>query len=532
MSDSPDGHVSDTCPSDGGGRVRVYARVRPTTALVDGAAAASALDNAAPDAQTTMKTVAQRGGVPFRRDFAFDRVFWSDDASSKTHADDREVVEAVANPMAAAALTGLDATLAVVGAVGGGKTWTADLVVAAVAARLCAAAARLGGRSGGDVSNATATTRATVSVSMYETRGLVADDLIAGFGGHAGLPVRPRADVSTGGGLLYEVEDLSRHDVVNVGDMGGYLKVGRGRRFQLGASSREEEQHPSACVTELWLRVETMETAAAAWTPRGTRRATSESCVRVVDVAGGVGDRGRRELSPIFALHQCVRALVSDDTDAAPPDWRASALTKLMKAPLTGEGRLAVLAATGPTEAQVEASTAALRLAVAARGLPGPAARGSIHAGGPTGSHRAAGASGRAVKLRQAAMHPETTRRETLAARLAKVKRDARAAVSGASAGSTPRRGQKPATTSAGNPLDDDASVTSGGSSIPSVGGGRGRVPPSRLTSRREGGKRGVTSGAAFLVESREGTAPRRVRRDASEAGEQPGDEYARSGIV
>jgi hypothetical protein len=180
----------------GGGGVRLYARVRPVTPSQDGAGAKTVLEDTRGDAETTLEVVMQRGAVPFRQSFSFDRVFWSHDDAHARWASDRVVASAVAGPMAAAARAGYDSTLAVVGATGGGKTWTADAVIAALAARLCLVAS-----GGNENDNATAV---TVSVSMYETRGLVVDDLLAGFGGAAGLRVRPRPDSSSGGALQVE----------------------------------------------------------------------------------------------------------------------------------------------------------------------------------------------------------------------------------------------------------------------------------------------------------------------------------------
>jgi len=68
----------------------------------------------------------------------------SHDAGHARFASDRAVASAVAGPMAAAARAGHDSTLVVVGAGGGGKTWSADSIIAALSARLCHVASSSG----------------------------------------------------------------------------------------------------------------------------------------------------------------------------------------------------------------------------------------------------------------------------------------------------------------------------------------------------------------------------------------------------
>ena len=432
-----------------------YARVRRLDPEVDGALAKAVLSPVA-DARALV-VVSDRGGVPFRQSFAFDRIFWGEGGTFReggTVSEDVSedvslgvVASAVAAPMFdAVAKTGRDATLLVVGAPGGGKTIAADAVVAALIARIAPTL-----EDDGDGER-----RVSMRVSMYETRGLVADDLLASFGGAAGLRVRPvarggrsargGADADAGGdasanatGLLYEVEDVTRRDVWSANEARDALELGRGRRSATNGSGsgsgsgsarerrehREHREHRSACVTEIWLDVETfaptpgrdMDASGTPGRRRTGARVTRSACARVVDVdGGGGGDRGDRGGSPTFALHQCARRLLAAEAngsgEAAVPDWRGSALTKLMKAPMVGEGRLITLVATGPTAAQSEEATAGLQLATAVRRLRG--ARGRFRA---------------TSRARRFADDGDASRRAKLAAKLEKVRRDARAAV-------------------------------------------------------------------------------------------------------
>jgi len=372
----------------------------------------------------------------------------------------------------------------------------------------------------------------SVSVSMYQTRGLVVDDLLASSGAGAGLRLRPRSDSSGGtgirggegsgrtraaaasGGLLYEVEDLSRHDVVNLNDLRGYLELGRSRRVCAGADTSAggypthaaAHQHGGhteqlACTTEIWLHTETIEVAVNPYrTPAlnlggaaGRETCVTRSaCVRVVDIAGGAGD-GAGSTPPMFALNQCVRQLVSEEQHAVPPDWRGSALTKLMKGPLTGEGRLAILVATGPTGAQVEESMTALRLAAAARRLPGHCGDSSVFGSLGDGIGGVVDSSGGRRLIRRTMQPPETTRREQLAANLDRVKKEARAAV-GASAArggsSLAPRGQSVR----------PASAVAVGSVPLRISKEQGKTPDAVDHPLRQSGR--SMSGAAFFVGS------------------------------
>ena len=418
-----------------------YARVRPLDPRSDGASSRAALSPGAGADARAVAVVSDRGGVPFRQSFAFDRVFWGEDVAGEDVAVG-VAAAAVAAPMFdAVAKTGRDATLLVVGAPGGGKTKIADAVVAALVARI---APMLEDEGDGE-------RRVAMRVSMYETRGLVADDLLASFGGAAGLRVRPVNRVNGGGfsrgntdgngnghaaaaaGLLYEVEDVTRRDVWSAREARDALELGRGRRAATNGSGTgpgpgpgSAREHHSACVTEIWLDVDTFAPTPgrdvdASGTPgrrRAAARVTRSACARVVDVdGGGGGDRGDRGGSPTFALHQCVRRLLAAEASgsrggAGAPDWRGSALTKLMKAPMVGEGRLIVMVATGPTAAQAEEATAGLQLASAARRLRG--ARGRVDV---------------TSRARRVADDGDASRRARLAAKLEKVRRDARAAV-------------------------------------------------------------------------------------------------------
>ena len=97
-----------------------------------------------------------------------------------------------------------------------------------------------------------------LSISVYQTRGLHADDLLAGFGGAAGLRVKPGAEYaeagvgndesSRHGGLLYEVEELTRVDCADLTDVREMLALARTRRD--GHAHRAEA---TATIAELWV---------------------------------------------------------------------------------------------------------------------------------------------------------------------------------------------------------------------------------------------------------------------------------------
>ena len=233
------------------------------------------------------------------------------------------------------------------------------------------------------------------------------------------------------GGLLYEVPDLTRREVADLDEALVALDLIRSRREEGGSPSQSRSpqsrsrraQHAhSARFVEVWLTaVSSPSSRSSAGKSPGTTSSESVArrsrCARVVDVFSGPSvPSGDRTGAPAFALHQCVRGLVgvgatarasgsgggSGATGAGTPggaggarssaargfgfgsppppprspaslagaDWRGSATTKLCKGPLTGEGTLAVLVATGASEAQVEEASVAMRLASAVRLLP------------------------------------------------------------------------------------------------------------------------------------------------------------------
>ena len=235
------------------------------------------------------------------------------------------------------------------------------------------------------------------------------------------------------GGLLYEVPDLTRREVADLDEALVALDLIRSRREEGGSQSQSRSpqsrsrraQHAhSARFVEVWLTaVSSPSSRSSAGKSPGTTSSESVArrsrCARVVDVFSGPSvPSGDRTGAPAFALHQCVRGLVgvgatarasgsgggSGATGAGTPgakdggarasaargfgfgspppppprspaslagaDWRGSATTKLCKGPLTGEGTLAVLVATGASEAQVEEASVAMRLASAVRLLP------------------------------------------------------------------------------------------------------------------------------------------------------------------
>ena len=203
------------------------------------------------------------------------------------------------------------------------------------------------------------------------------DDLLAGHAGARGLRVRPSATrgnapesrAGTGAGLAYEVEGLSKVEVTSLSQARRLLAACRSRRRDAatrgGASA-------DAFVCEWWLETTTEITSAAF----GARSRVSRSArSRVVDVRGDTANDGA--VVPLFALAQCAsahaaRASRSADADGGGGggvDWRLSALTKLSKAPLTGEGFVSALVTLGVANAEAESAETALRFAGAVRGL-------------------------------------------------------------------------------------------------------------------------------------------------------------------
>ena len=418
--------------------VRLFARVRP---FVDGDADKTRSLRPSRPGASDLDVVTRRGEVPFRRTFEFDGgVFWEDD-------DEVRAASAAAACLADATRRGRDATMLVVGSDKGGKTHVADAVVAACAAFLDLHAFRANERaaakaekfeaeklkaeksldtkrreSRADESSEPPFVETRVSMSVYQTRGLHADDLLAGFGGAAGLRVKPGAEYaeagvgndesSRHGGLLYEVEELTRVDCADLTDVREMLALARTRRD--GHVHRAEA---TATIAELW--VTTSETRVnPGLNPDGTpgsKRTVNRRCVRVVDVRGGDASASTAT-TPLFNLSQLTRGLAADTNGAAPPDWRRSALTKIMKGPLTGTGTLSVFVATAGSEAHAVDALGALHLAAAAKRLPG---RGASHDRGED----------RGAAVRVVVERPALSRRERLERTLALARTTARATV-------------------------------------------------------------------------------------------------------
>ena len=277
--------------------------------------------------------------------------------------------------------------------------------------------------------------------------------MLAGFGGATGLRVKPGPEYAegvghtvgqtgtdepgwntqTGGGLLYEVEELTRVDCADLRDVRETLALARARRD--GKNGLKRSAGPSetaaATVSELWIT--TTETRVL---NRGhglnrdggfgdeTRRTVHRRCARVVDVGGGDGVTSS---TPLFNLGQLVRGvtgvtgvtgLAGAPSHGNAPDWRRSALTKIMKGPLTGTGTLSVLVATAASEAHAADALGALRLAAAAKRLPG---RGP----GVTGVTGPAGG----MAVRKVVERPALSRRERLERTLELARSTARATV-------------------------------------------------------------------------------------------------------
>ena len=346
--------------------------------------------------------VADRGGVPFRKRHEFERVFWCardegdaevDEGDERDETSLRRVAAEVSAPMAFAARAGTDATLFVCGGHNSGTTSAADAVAAALAARVLATASARNerleylealaekNRFRETPSAAFHATRVACRFAAYQTRGLVADDLLAGHAGARGLRVRPAtthepknthsSDASAG--LAYEVEGLSKIEVTSLSHARRLLEACRSRRRD---AKRKDKASPDAFVCEWWLETVTEITSAAF----GVRSRVSRSArARVVDVYGDAandaGDANNAN-APAFALAQCASARASALSRSGVGDWRQSALTKLSKAPLTMRGGLvSVLVTMGVANAEAESAETALRFAGAVRGLERAAAK-------------------------------------------------------------------------------------------------------------------------------------------------------------
>jgi hypothetical protein len=421
-----------------------YAVARPSAAERGGAAAAISVFRADADADAlslsgrgnrdAVDVVSDRGGVSFRKRHEFERVFWcaDEDMSSAEASGDASSLAAIAAevsaPMASAARAGSDATLFVAGGRLSGTTSVADAVAAALAARTLATASARNERA--EYLEALAEknhfrsptqnlkTRVVCRFAAYQTRGLVADDLLAGHAGARGLRVRPTTTHTSGshhgaahgaahGGLAYEVEGLSKVEVTSLSEARRLLETCRRRRRDAFGKGKES---PDAFACEWWLETVTYMTSAAF----GVRSRVSRSArARVVDVYHRQNDAADKNNAPAgaFALAQCASAhakLTSSPRAVDSGDWRVSALTKLSKAPLTSEGLLSVLVTVGGggDEKEAESAETALRFAGAARSLQRGAKRFS------PGSRRTE----RAV-----------TRRDALEAKLAATRAEARA---------------------------------------------------------------------------------------------------------
>lgn len=421
-----------------------YAVARPSAAERGGAAAAISVFRADADADAlslsgrgnrdAVDVVSDRGGVSFRKRHEFERVFWcaDEDMSSAEASGDASSLAAIAAevsaPMASAARAGSDATLFVAGGRLSGTTSVADAVAAALAARTLATASARNERA--EYLEALAEknhfrsptqnlkTRVVCRFAAYQTRGLVADDLLAGHAGARGLRVRPTTTHASGahhgaahgaahGGLAYEVEGLSKVEVTSLSEARRLLETCRRRRRDAFGKGKES---PDAFACEWWLETVTYMTSAAF----GVRSRVSRSArARVVDVYHRQNDAADKNNAPAgaFALAQCASAhakRTSSPRAVDIGDWRRSALTKLSKAPLTSEGLLSVLVTVGGggDEKEAESAETALRFAGAARSLQRAAKRFS------PGSRRTE----RAV-----------TRRDALEAKLAATRAEARA---------------------------------------------------------------------------------------------------------
>ena len=266
-----------------------------------------------------------------------------------------------------------------------GTTSAADAVAAALAARVLATASArnerleyleaLAEKNRFRETPSAATRRASCAAfAAYQTRGLVADDLLAGHAGARGLRVRPATTThepknthssDASAGLACEVEGLSKIEVTSLSHARRLLEACRSRRRD---AKRKDKASPDAFVCEWWLETVTEITSAAF----GVRSRVSRSArARVVDVYGDAandaGDANNAN-APAFALAQCASARASALSRSGVGDWRQSALTKLSKAPLTMRGGLvSVLVTMGVANAEAESAETALRFAGAVR---------------------------------------------------------------------------------------------------------------------------------------------------------------------
>ena len=442
-----------------------YAVVRPSAAAERSKNAAASISVFRADADAdalslsgrgnrdAVDVVSDRGGVSFRKRHEFERVFWCADEDSSEYASSLAAIAAdVSAPMASAARAGSDATLFVVGGRAGGhrrgnkneNTSVADAVAAALAARtLAIASARnerleyleaLAEKNHFRSPTQNLKTRVVCRFAAYQTRGLVADDLLAGHAGARGLRVRPTTTHASGahhggahgaahGGLAYEVEGLSKVEVTSLSEARRLLETCRRRRRDAFGKGKES---PDAFACEWWLETVTYMTSAAF----GVRSRVSRSArARVVDVYHRENDTADKNNAPAgaFALAQCASAHAKSTSSRARRDatgssaetrafdigdWRRSALTKLSKAPLTSEGLLSVLVTVGGggDEGEAESAETALRFADAARSLQRAATRFS------PGSRRT-----------ERAVETSLTRRDALDAKLAATRAEARA---------------------------------------------------------------------------------------------------------
>ena len=382
-----------------------YALVWPSTAAAPPADAAVSVIRADADADAphltgrgardALEVIADRGGVSCRKRHEFERVFWCARDETKTSENGdrslRRVAAEVSAPMAAAARAGIDATLFVAGGRASGTTSAADAVAAALAAATLAAASARNERfeyldalaekhrfrETPETTTRALTTRVVCRFAAYVTRGLVVDDLLAGHAGARGLRVRPsttrgnapESRAGTGAGLAYEVEGLSKVEVTSLSQARRLLAACRSRRRD---AAKRGGASADAFVCEWWLETVTEITSAAF----GVRSRVSRSArSRVVDVRGNTANDGA--VVPAFALAQCAsahaartpRSADADGGGGGGGDWRRSALTKLSKAPLTGEGLVSVLVTLGVANAEAESAETALRFAGAVRGL-------------------------------------------------------------------------------------------------------------------------------------------------------------------
>lgn len=212
--------------------------------------------------------------------------------------------------------------------------------------------------------------------------------------------------------MLYEVEELTRVDCADLRDVRETLTLARARRD--GHAHRAEA---AATISELWITTTTTETRVLKGSDSldEKKRTVHRRCARVVDVNGGDGLTTGE--SPLFNLGQLTRGLVAPgDGNAPAPDWRRSALTKIVKGPLTGTGTLSVLVATGASEAHTADALGALRLASAAKRLPRGATRGGEEGRPPAG-----------MAVRRVVERPELSRRERLERTLELARSTARA---------------------------------------------------------------------------------------------------------